>query len=136
MAVAAFRREPEEQSRLVRLGCRSNGAHRGQVFPIHRQQQVEALEIRGNELPRLQTRDVVAARKCMPLAAWIRCGTDVVTGGAGGIEFKAQMRNLTDCKMPRNAFHGRRTADVPETDEEDVHRFGGPLLPSSEVRTE
>jgi hypothetical protein len=133
--IPASRRKPEERLRLVLVASRRDRAHCRQVFRVHREQQVEAPEIRGFQLPGTQAGNVVPAHARMSLAAWIGLSPDVVAGRACRIELKSQVRNLQGREVPGNTLRGRRAADVPEADEEDVHPPAGPGRPSSDVST-
>ncbi|CAM2170258.1 hypothetical protein BLAT2472_11333 [Burkholderia latens] len=113
------RRELHQQAQLVAMLGRAAPAQLGEVCFIHRQQQVEPLEIRRAHLSRPQRRQVIAARACSGLRARVGRLADVPVAGARRIDRDPVGQPGRVHLVTHHAFCGGRTADIAETDETD-----------------
>ena len=79
-----------EQADLVALLRWREPLQGAQVAAVHRQDQVELVEVRRRDLPRAERAQVVAAAQGVVLRALIRRAADVPVAGAGGLHADLQ----------------------------------------------
>src|SRR6267143_1601037 len=116
-----FRSELEEQPQPpVRVRRRAPAQH-AQVLTIHRQNQIEALEVAGFHNARAQRREVISTAGGSLPGARIGWFAHVIRGRAGRIHFDGKFRRLARSERAQHALGGRRAADVAETNKQDFH---------------
>jgi len=124
--VGHFRRirfgcELEEQANAVAHSGRGALLKGSEVLPIHCEDQIKPMKVLCLDRPRAQRRHIVATtQRCLARACvWRR--TDVVRGRPGGGDFECQIRRFAGRNLAKYDFRGRRAADVPQADEQDLH---------------
>src|SRR5262245_30114754 len=98
-------------------------AQRRHVPLVHREYQVEALEVAVTYLTGTQLAEVDAACARRRLRAHVGRITGVIVVRAGGIDDEIEIRRLLLDEPPEDAFRRRRTADVAHADEQYLHRL-------------
>jgi hypothetical protein len=92
------------------------------IQAIHRNDQVEALEIVVMHLPCPQVREVDAPAGGSVDRTRIGRLTQVVCVSAGGVDLDLETRGVPASVRPENAFGGGRSAYVAHADEQNFHR--------------
>ena len=95
LAGAAVGRELQEESESRARSGDAPFLERREIRVIHREHMVELREILPLHQPRTQAREVVAATARGGDRAPVRRLTDVMTGGAGGIDFDRELWIVT-----------------------------------------
>src|SRR5207248_5597878 len=107
------------------LLVRCKAAQLARVRAIHRQQQVEALEVRARDRARAAA-ELDAARAGSRRGARIRRAADMPAPGARGVELDARLQAGLAHERPHHALRGGRPADVAEAYEQHPHGHGHP----------
>jgi hypothetical protein len=111
----ALGRELEQQSQpLMGAAGRAPPQH-AQVLPVHRQNQIETLEICRLYHPRAQRRQIVATARGRLAGAGIRRLADVVARGTGGVHLHREFGCFARGHDAQHAFSSGRAADVAQT---------------------
>ena len=93
------------------------------IEAIHREDQVEALEVRVLHLPRPQAREVYAAAGSRLYRARVGRFPDVIAMGARGVDLDVEPGSMTTNVLAQHAFRRGRPADIAHADEQDFHGF-------------
>ena len=139
LARAGVGRERHQQRDL---GARARGADALQVHEvvlIHREDVVEAVEVRALHLAAAQVLHPQPALLAVRDGAAVGRGIDVVVGGAGGVDLDAVVEPRRVHLVAQHGLGGGGTADVAEADHQDAnlvreelrHRF---ILPQGARR--
>jgi hypothetical protein len=100
-----------------RRGCMA--VQVAQIVLVHRQDQVEAPEIRRADLARTQRANVDAPLARGALAARIRRTAGVIAGGRRRVDLETQLWRGVRRHVPQHPLRGRAAADVAKADEQD-----------------
>src|SRR5579871_2416459 len=116
-----LRRKFEKQAQPLLRVRRCAASQRLQVLAIHRQDEVEALEVCRLDDAGTQCAQVIAAPRGRGACARIGGLPHMVVGRTGRIELQSQLRRFPSCDCAHHRFGGRGAADVAETDEQYFH---------------
>ncbi len=98
------------------------------IQAIHRNDQVEALEIVVLHLPCAQAREVDAPAGGSFDSAWIGRLTHVISVSAGGVDLDVETRGVPASVRAEHAFGGGRSTDIAHADEQYFHRDHIPAI--------
>jgi len=119
----------EQESEAKPFLGRTGLPQRSQIVAIHRQDMIEAQEIRVLDPTRPQPRQIVAAPRGSFLGTWIRRCADVIAMRPGRIDLDGPPKARALGKFPKHALGGRRAADIAHADEKNLDHAGfNPVL--------
>ena len=89
------------------------------IGSVHRQDQIECLEVFLSNTPGAFSADVYSAKAQSRLGTLIGRVTDMPTSEAGRIDDEILAKSSLNCDIPKDPFGNRRAADITEANEKN-----------------